>query len=259
MDKVIYDINILYTLERNRGDLVKYSIGICDGDSLFCSKSEKYIMDLLKDNKERADIFVWNTGQACLNDLKNINLDILFLDVDLPDENGIEVCEHIRNIYRYYDMHIVFVSDKKNLSLEVFRANPYTYLEKNNSVYENISQTIFKLLLKNSYLKRYFFTYKFRQHIYKVPMDSILYFESNKKYLTIYLENESERTFIGRLNEELEHLSDNFIRIGQSYIVNINKVKEYHSNFVYMNDGKRINISRPYRISFRIRWDEAER
>ena len=188
MDKVIYDINILYTLEQNRGDLVKYSIGICDGDSLFCSKLEKYIMDFLKDTKEHADIFVWNTGQACLNDLKNINLDILFLDVDLPDENGIEVCEHIRNIYRYYDMHIVFVSDKKNLSLEVFRANPYTYLDKNNLAYENISETIFKLLLKNSYLKRHSFGLIFDRDdnipqlwfIRNLVLDSTIVYENHK-------------------------------------------------------------------------------
>lgn len=235
---------------------MKYSIGLCDGDTIFCSRLESYITDILKDKKLLADVFVWNTGQACIDDLKNNNLDILFLDIDLPDINGVEVCERIRNKYMYYDMHIVFVSDKNNLSLDVFRANPYTYLDKNNLAYENVSDIIFKLLQKNSYIKRYFYSYKFRQNTYKVPMHSILYFESNRKYLTIYLENEPERKFIGKLSEELTLLSDNFIRAGQSYIININKVKEYHTDYVYMINGKRINISRSYRMQFKSLWDK---
>lgn len=235
---------------------MKYSIGLCDGDTIFCSRLESYITDILKDKKLLADVFVWNTGQACIDDLKNNNLDILFLDIDLPDINGVEVCERIRNQYMYYDMHIVFVSDKNNLSLDVFRANPYTYLDKNNLAYENVSDIIFKLLQKNSYIKKYFYSYKFRQNTYKVPMDSILYFESNRKYLTIYLENEPERKFIGKLSEELTLLSDNFIRAGQSYIININKVKEYHTDYVYMINGKRINISRSYRMQFKSLWDK---
>ena len=69
-----------------------YKIGICDDDKIFASVLEEQIYELSKEIEIKADVEVWYSGESIQNDLKKgIELDLLFLDIELVQKNGIAV------------------------------------------------------------------------------------------------------------------------------------------------------------------------
>lgn len=75
-----------------------YRIGICDDEQLTCSELENYINEIFECKDDKAEIYVWNSGEALKKDISNgVKIDILFLDIELPDSNGIELGKYIRN------------------------------------------------------------------------------------------------------------------------------------------------------------------
>lgn len=56
--------------------------------------------------------------------------DILFLDIELPGMNGVEVGKYIRDILRNTDMFMIYISSKKEYALELFQNQPFDFLIK---------------------------------------------------------------------------------------------------------------------------------
>lgn len=90
--------------------------------------------------------------------------------------------------------------------------------------------------------------FEFRQgkgHYY-VPMGDIVYFGSEGRKVKIITLNETYE-FYGRLKEVAKLLSDDFIAIHKSYIVNREYVFRYTYEIVEMIDGTILTISLPNR------------
>lgn len=66
-----------------------YVIGICDSDDKFSSKIEEYILYICKLKNVRVEVYVWKSGETCINDILKNEIDIMFLDIDIVDYNGI--------------------------------------------------------------------------------------------------------------------------------------------------------------------------
>lgn len=83
---------------QERGRNMIYRIGICDDEQLTCSELENYINEIFECKDDEAEIYVWNSGEALKKDISNgVKIDILFLDIELLDSNGIELGKYIRN------------------------------------------------------------------------------------------------------------------------------------------------------------------
>ena len=84
-----------------------YRIGICDDEQLTCSELENYINEIFECKDDEAEIYVWNSGEALKKDISNgVKIDILFLDIELLDSNGIELGKYIRNYMKNMSMNI---------------------------------------------------------------------------------------------------------------------------------------------------------
>ena len=67
-----------------------YRVGICDDDTILCSLLEEQIQALFVEISTGFEIEVWYDGESLENDLKKgIGLDILFLDIELLQKNGV--------------------------------------------------------------------------------------------------------------------------------------------------------------------------
>lgn len=86
-----------------------YKIGICDDDKILCAALEEQIDGLSKEMDIKVDVEVWYSGESIQNDLKKgIELDLLFLDIELVQENGIAVGKFIRSEMENMQTHIVY-------------------------------------------------------------------------------------------------------------------------------------------------------
>ncbi len=57
-----------------------------------------------------SDIFIAHEGETALKNLADIELDMVLLDIHLPDKSGIEILEHIVNNYPH--IKIIMVTNK---------------------------------------------------------------------------------------------------------------------------------------------------
>ncbi|RBQ25765.1 MULTISPECIES: diguanylate cyclase [Arcobacteraceae] len=79
------------------------------------------LSDILKDEY---NIKIAKSGQKCLEILNNQdNIDLVLLDIEMPDINGYEVCKHLKQSDRTKDIPIIFVTAKSSEADEEYGLN----------------------------------------------------------------------------------------------------------------------------------------
>ena len=106
-----------------------YRIGICDDDRILCSEQEEQIRRISGKMGVKAETEVWESGESLREDLeKGFRLDLLFLDIELVQANGVDVGRFIRNELNDMEMHIVYISSKQNYAMQLFKIQPLDFL-----------------------------------------------------------------------------------------------------------------------------------
>lgn len=222
-----------------------YKIGICDDDKILCSALEEKIYEISKQLAIKVDIEVWYSGESIQNDLqKGIELDLIFLDIELVQKNGIAVGNFIRNEMEDIQTHIVYISSKEGYAMQLFKVQPLDFLIKPVS-----EEQIKEVLMRSIRQKRntdVYFEYKKGNSVLRVLLKDIVYFMSMDKKIVI-VKKDGEEEFYGKLKSISENLPPDFIMIHQSYIIHQSYVSEYTYETVKMVNGENINISKPYR------------
>ncbi|MGN0318655.1 MAG: LytR/AlgR family response regulator transcription factor [Lachnospira sp.] len=201
--------------------------------------------------KDTVEIEVWNSAESLMADVPSkTDIDILFLDIELPKLNGVDVGKYIRKVCANEGMHIIYISSKTSYAMELFKIHPYDFLLKpiDGKV---ICETIENLLMLCGKDKR-FFTYYYCRHSNRVLLGNILYLKSDRKHIKLVM-TYTTHEYVGKLKDELTKLPSNFVMVGQSYIINLNHVHECFLDHIEMDNGDVIKISRDYRNSFSIK------
>ncbi len=170
------------------------------------------------------------------------NIDILFLDIELKNENGIDIARYCReNGYR--NINIVFVSSHNSYVYDTFEVRPIAFIRK-----EAISEDLKKCV---SLIDRKRSKTKILINDTLVNLLDILYIESEANYVYYRLKNGlsiKSRTKLSKIEKELERY--NFMRCHTSYIVNAEHITKIHADFLVLEDNIKISISRSWRDSF---------
>lgn len=218
-----------------------YNIGICDDGENICASIENMLLQCAKEKNIQIETFVWYTGEGLKEYLARGNqLDILFLDIELFQMSGIEVGKFIRNQLDDMGMQIVYISGKRSYASQLFKTQPLDFLVKPLTK-EQISDVIETAL---KVLKRKNEKFEFRQgkDYYYVPMWDIVYFVSEGRKVKIVTMKETF-AFYGRLRETAERLSEDFVIIHKSYIVNKEYIFRYSYETLELVNGIILTIS----------------
>ena len=219
-------------------------IAVCDDESYFSQLIKKYIETFLwkKELEFRIDIF--NSGEELLEiGSELINYNIFFLDIDMEKINGVRVAQKIREYG--FESYIVFVTAYIDYSLEGYKVDAIRYLLKNNLNFEaTIHECMEAIFEKMNYVvsKKIF---SFNEGEKKVALERILYIESRLHKLEFHIIEEEMKiyTMYGTLNElEKEMKEFRFVRIHQSYLVNLKHIKEIKDYQVILSNNEQLVI-----------------
>ena len=199
---------------------------VCD-DSMF----DRIILEnLLYQYFESAsiayEVFCYENGNALLEEVrKGIKFDVVFLDMYMEGQTGIEIAKELR-IIGYRD-EIVFVTSADEYVLENYEFNVTACLRRNQT-------EMFFLCLdeirKRQQKKNY--TIVKRSGIVKIPYTDILFVESSNAKCIFHLLDGVQYTIYEHLgNIELELKDKRFLRCHQSYLVNMDYVCQVEKNF----------------------------
>lgn len=157
-----------------------YRVGICDDDKILCSLLEEQIQELSAEFLVKFEIEVWYCGESLERDLKKgVTLDILFLDIELLQKDGIEIGAFIRDEMGDTDTHIVYISSKQGYAMELFKMQPLEFLVKPISTIR-LKEVLERSMKRKKYAERCF-EYQRGNRIFRVSVKEILYFMSMDK------------------------------------------------------------------------------
>ncbi len=228
-----------------------YKIGICDDEVNVCTEIEQYIKKYCKLHFLNAETAVFYSGDKLCNYLDfEDNLELVFLDIEIPNKNGILVGQYIREEAKNEKMDIVYISSKENYAMQLFKNRPLDFLVKPIR-YAQIEKVLDIFIKRKGIQERMFECVVNRVHK-RVELSDILYLASNDKKITIYTTRNKEITFYGKLVEVFEKLPKSmFLPIHKSYIINCDYVKEYTYGWVKLTNNEVLEISKSNRKQVR--------
>ena len=225
-------------------------IAICDDDRIMCQQLEDMLADINNSVNEKLETDVFYTGEElCKFLFKGNYYDLIFLDIELCEINGVEVGKKIREEIEDETTQIVYISSKENYAMDLFEVRPLNFLIKPLTKDKIESEIIKSIKLSNR--SNHYFKYKIGNVNFNVPIGDILYFESCGRKVNIIL-NDDVKSFYGKLSCVEEQLNvKNFIMIHKSYLINFNHVKEYTYDYVKISNNEILTISQKKRKDVR--------
>lgn len=220
-----------------------FNVAIFDRNVDEIQNIEKYLSAFLFSECEYT-IYAFDNEDALLDfiDNSNINLNLISLDADSKSSLGFSAAEYIRKTD--VKTNIIFITDDKNGLQLGYKYNAFDYILKpitSSKLIETIKRLFFYIDNSNSY-----FYIKIRGTIERFNEDSILYFASSGRKVTIFT-NDNNVDFYAKMDEVFDQLDKNvFFRIHQSYIVNVRHIIKVTKNQVFMDNDEIIPISKKY-------------
>lgn len=186
-------------------------------------------------------VYLYTDTNMFLNDMENKAFDIVFLDIVLGNENGIELAGKITSYNA--ETNIIFVSAYMNFYSDVYSAKHIYFLTKPISA-EHIQKAV--NIAINNIDRQYIFLQKNKSQI-RISTASIIYIEGILKSCKICFNNGNTEDFNAPLSAiEPLLINHQFIRIHQSFIVNMDYITHFKKGSVILTDGTELPITRKY-------------
>ena len=215
-------------------------IAICDDESsireILKSKIEKYYFSCSIDFS--IDCYV--SGVELLKQQFD-EIDVLFLDVDMPGLNGMETAGEIRKTNK--SMLIIFLTAYSEFVFESFKVDTFRYLVKplKDAELAEVLQAVQDRLYADD---GKYLVFQFQNESYNVKYSDILYIEGMRDKIWLHCKDGTYR-WRGALKKLIELLSGHgFFQVHRSFIINMDKIQKYSSQTVQMENGEEVPISR---------------
>lgn len=172
--------------------------------------------------------------------------DVIFLDISMRGQNGMELARQIRE--KEKDVILVFVTSDASYVFAGYEVGAYRYLMKPVEAKKLWEILGYARAQKAAEEENYILVKKDSQSV-RVNLRDVLYIEAQKHYVNLYLENEEPMTVkvvFAELLQEMQEKSDTFLATHRSYAVNIDKVVRIGRTECTLSDGSSIPVSRSF-------------
>ncbi|MES2679772.1 MAG: LytTR family DNA-binding domain-containing protein [Bacteroidota bacterium] len=218
---------------------------------------EPFALDLVESYVKKTP-FLELKGK-CLNGfdaLKIVNsekIDLLFLDIQMPDMSGLELSQALSQ-----DVKIIFTTAFKDYAFEGFKVNAVDYLLKPFNYNEFLKATgkAMQWMGLNAEkpqaaFKENFIFVKSEYKQLKINLDDIYYFEGLKDYIKIWLVSQPKPilTLMSLKTLENELPEEKFMRVHRSFIVALDKIESVERSQIIINK-ERITVADQYKSKF---------
>ena len=172
-----------------------------------------------------------------LDVLKKEQIDLIFLDINMPKLSGISMLKSLEN-----PPLVVFTTAYSDYAVEGFELDAIDYLLKPFS-FERFIKAVNKAsdrLRKNENTDKSNGNYimlKSDKKMYKIDLEDILYIQACGDYVKVVSTHKTVLTHRTMKNMEENLQNEHFIRIHKSYIIAIKHIKVIEGNQVKINDA----------------------
>jgi DNA-binding LytR/AlgR family response regulator len=214
---------------------------IVDDDKIFT----KILSELI--NKTEFLEFAESFGNTTntIEFLKNEDVDLVFLDVELPESSGMDIIKYLDK-----KTQVILVSGKEKYAVEAFEYNVVDYLLK-PIIPARFEKAVYKAkeffdLRNTAQLNRNRLFLKENNIYHNVDADEVLFVEALGDYVNVNTKSKKYTLLTTMKQIEQKLPEQKFIRVHRSFIVNINKVDSYDGGLMVI-DNKLISVGKSYK------------
>lgn len=187
----------------------------------------------------------FDNGIDALNWLKNEDIDLIFLDIEMPDLSGMELVKSVEDLPQ-----IIFTTSHSKYALEAFEHQVTDFLPKpiqlgrllkgverakelNDNVSPQEEQSQLFVRVDGKFVR--------------IELDDIMYIESLGDYVRFYAEDGKKYIVHSTIKNIAQKITNvNFLKVHRSYVVNLSKVVDIEETNLLVKE-KVIPVSRAHR------------
>ena len=199
-------------------------IAVCDDEKVYLDCLSRKIKACFKEFEIEISLDKYLNAVSFLEQHEQNPYDVVFLDILMPEMNGLDVANRIRNLSE--KTIIIFITTENHLVYESFDYRPFNFIPKDLDIFDQkLRSVIGKLMFFLQTSKTLCFDLPYGE-IGKVTVGDIIYIS-------------------GMLPEQ------HFARTHNRIIVNLNHIQriDYPNHIVYLTDSNQAEISRRYKNS----------
>lgn len=199
-------------------------IGICDDES-DVRDSLRFQLEKILDEKTEKIVYEFSDGKVASEWIRKHpgEIDLLFLDIEMRNQNGMETARLIRETDK--NISFAFVTGYTEYVYEGYQVEAIGYFIKPITL-SQLSSLINRVRKKlNEDNSNEAFIFKNADGTYRIPKKDILYFESNKRQVHVVTKSQDYLIYakLDALEDEIK--DDSFVRIHNRYLINSRHVE----------------------------------
>lgn len=221
--------------------------------------ARKYLKDYVSKLPMLELVGDYNSPLKAIEVIKSGEIDLLFLDIQMPDITGIEFLKTMERA-----PHVILTTAYEEYALQGYELNVVDYLLKPFS-FERFLKAVNKVqeLAEKSQkvqagraepgdvnlkpqLKEDHLIIRADRKLYKINYEDLLYIEGQKAYVTFHTKKKNITALASLRDLEEQLPSPLFLRIHKSYIVSIQEIESLEGNQVEIG-GTHLSVGKSYR------------
>jgi len=208
-------------------------IGICDDAAQARQQLHTVVTRCLDARTIAHSIYEFSSGEGLLHwfDKHRGELDLVFLDIELPTQNGIAIAKTL------YDadpsLLLAFVTGYADYVFDGYAVRALGYVIKPATV-EQITPILSHAVARLFQETEQVFICRNAEGLYRIPKSSILYFYSDRRKVTCVTAPRSY-PFYSHLDDVAASIGAGFVRIHQRYLVRVAAIARVESNTVVLD------------------------
>lgn len=189
-----------------------------------CSKNTNVVLDKTVTSQQEA-----------LNYLEKFPVDLIFLDIQMPENDGVSFYKSIKS-----KPLVIFTTAFDSYAVEGFNVNAADYLLK-PIAYERFETAVEKVKklkqLSVSRVEDPFILIRADYKLNKIYLKNILFIEGLDDYIQIHMEGKSKIVARISMKNIMEQLPPaDFIRTHRSFIIPVQRITSVQSKFIFINE-----------------------
>lgn len=221
----------------------KIQIGVCDDENMILRVIAEAVKNILAQKECVGEIETFSSAKELWRALDKKKYALLFLDIDMPDLDGITLAKKIRT--KYQESDIIFVSNREDKVFDSLSVHPFGFVRKSMFL-KDIATVLEEWLAKKDNFSQTISLQVPGEGMILLPIKDIVYIEGSKKDQIVHI-NKQDSVVVRSTMDSLEKKLKNhgFIRCHKGFLVNccfISLIR--YELIIEMRTGDKIPVGR---------------
>ena len=222
------------------------TIVICDDNAEQSSLCKRAILRLSRQHGVHAKIKTFPSGDAMLFEAEDTyaTLDLVYLDIHMPGQNGMETAKRLREIGYLGD--IVFFTVSPDFAIAGYDVSALHYMVKNKTTDEKFEEIFLRACERKARRESEVLVLTCAGESRCIPVEDIRYFEIQQRIVTVVYAKERFEFYSTMMRLEEQLFNRGFVRTHKSFLVNKRYIHSIDSARVLLDSGEELPVGKRY-------------